>query len=76
MLKQRHLYVGCRVRYQPAHYGVDKWENGMVKEIPTHRDDAVRVVYNCNGKWDRFSEYTSAMTYMEDLRMGWMPNGK
>jgi hypothetical protein len=36
------LKIGDKVCYQPAHYGGERWENGMVKEIPDH--DSVRVV--------------------------------
>ena len=70
-LKQSDLKVGDSVRYQPAHYGNDRWENGVVKEIPAHTIEGVRVVYNCNGEWHRYQDYTSAMTHMEDLRKGW-----
>jgi hypothetical protein len=66
------LKVGDRVHYQPDHYKADdKWENGRVKEIPTHTNDSVRVVYNCGGNWDHFMDYTSALTNLRDLKMGW-----
>lgn len=69
-LKQTDLKVGDKVRYQPEHYG-EKFENGMVKVIPSHTNDAVRVVYNCNHEWDRYQDYTSAITRLTDLKKGW-----
>ena len=72
MIDQAKLKIGDKVHYQPEHYkDNDIWENGIVKEIPTHTTEAVRVVYNCNGKWDRFRDYTSALTNLRDLKMGW-----
>jgi hypothetical protein len=65
------LRVGDKVRYQPEHYGEDKWENGMVKSLPDHDTDQVRVVYNCNGDWKDFENYTSALTHKRDLFIGW-----
>jgi len=65
------LRVGDKVHYQPPQYGNTKWENGMIKEIPTHTDESVRVVYNCNGEWYRYRDYTSALTNLSDLRLGW-----
>jgi hypothetical protein len=70
-IKQSDLRIGSKVRYQPAHYGEERWENGIVKEIPSHTIEGVRVVYNCNEEWDRYEDYTSAMTCIEDLRKGW-----
>ncbi len=71
MIDIAKLKVGDKVHYQPDHYGKDKWENGMVKEIPEHTNDAVRVVYNCGGNWDEFENYTSALTNLRDLKLGW-----
>jgi hypothetical protein len=70
-LKQADLKVGDKVRYQPEHYGENQWENGVVKEIPRHTTDSVRVVYNCGGEWHRYQEYTSALTCLTDLKVGW-----
>ena len=66
-----NLRIGDKVHYQPSHYSDDKWENGMVKEIPDHTTEAVRVVYNCAGEWKNFKDYTSALTNIHDLNMGW-----
>lgn len=66
------LKIGDKVHYQPDHYkNEDKWENGIVKEIPDHTNTAVRVVYNCAGQWDRFKDFTSALTNIRDLKLGW-----
>ena len=72
------LRVGQKVHYQPEHYNDDEWENGIIKEIPegaTNPEslcfDSIRVVYHCNGHWDRYDEYTSALTNLRDLKLGW-----
>jgi len=65
------IRVGDKVHYQPEHYGDDEWENGMVKEVPDFSVDQLRVVYNCNGEWDRYEDYTSALTNIRDLKLGW-----
>lgn len=64
------LRVGDKVYYQPDHYSENEWENGMVKEIPDFPDH-VRVVYNCAGEWNNFKNYTSALTHIRDLKLGW-----
>lgn len=66
------LKVGNKVCYQPSHYREDEWENGMVKEIPGHTNNSIRVVYNCAGDWDNFKDYTSALTSLRDLSLGWL----
>lgn len=71
MVDVSKLKVGDKVHYQPSHYGPDKWENGIVKEIPEHSTAHARVVYNCAGEWDRFMDYTSALTHKRDLKLGW-----
>jgi len=71
MISITKLKVGDKVHYQPEHYGHDKWENGIIKTIPTHRNDGVRVVYNCDNNWDNYKDYTSAMTNLQDLNLGW-----
>lgn len=65
------LKIGERVCYQPDHYESDTWENGLVKEIPIHDSELVRVVYNCAGNWKDFKNYTSALTNLRDLSLGW-----
>ena len=81
MIDRKKLKVGDKVHYQPEHYSEDRWENGMIKEIPDFTVDnvqpvgygsnPVRVVYNCAGQWDNFKNYTSALTNLEDLKLGW-----
>ena len=78
------LKVGDKVYYQPEHYKnilvldntteesvTEKWENGLVKEIPDWSTDSVRVVYNCCGDWNNYKNYTSALTNVSDLYLGW-----
>ena len=65
------LKVGDKVYYQPSHYSENKWENGIVKEIPDFSLDSVRVVYNCRGDWKNYQNYTSALTNSRDLFIGW-----
>lgn len=65
------LRIGDKVHYQPEHYGNDRWENGLVKEIRNSVTDSVWVVYNCAGNWDRYMDYTSAKTNLRDLKLGW-----
>ena len=65
------LSVGDLVHYQPEHYGVDKWENGIIKEIRIEVRDAVWVVYHCAGRWGKFKDYTGAKTNLRDLKSGW-----
>jgi hypothetical protein len=43
----------------------------MVKEIPDHTNKHIRVVYNCAGEWDNFMNYTSQLTPIDKLKMGW-----
>ncbi len=72
MLRKEDLKVGDKVHYQPSYYlKDDKWENGVVKEIPEHTVSSVRVVYNCGGDWLNYKNYTSAMTDVMDLEKGW-----
>jgi hypothetical protein len=85
MVNISELKVGDKVHYIPDHYKnalleeyydgttvrKDKWENGIVKEIPEWSIDSVRVVYNCAGDWKNFKNYTSALTNIRDLNLGW-----
>lgn len=70
MLDIAKLTIGQKVHYQPKHFG-DKFENGMIKEIPEHTNTEVRVVFNCGGDWDNFQDYTSALTKISDLHLNW-----
>jgi hypothetical protein len=71
MIDIANLKVGQKVHYRPKHYGSKKWDNGIVKNIRAGRHLAVWVVYHCDGKWDRFMDYTGALTDVQDLEMGW-----
>lgn len=66
------LKIGDKVHYIPFK-GCDEseYENGMIKEIPDHTNTAVRVVYKCNGEWDRFKDYTSQLTNLNQIGLGW-----
>lgn len=72
MLRKEDVKVGDEVHYQPSHYlKEDRWENGIVKEVPEHTISSVRVVYNCGGNWHKYENYTSALTDCIDLNKGW-----
>lgn len=71
MIDIAKLKVGDKVHYQPEHYGDEKWENGIIKEIPEWSLDSIRVVYNCGGDWKNYKDYTSALTNIRDLKLGW-----
>ena len=71
MLDIATLSIGDKVHYQPEHYGDESWENGIIKEIRANNNDSVFVVYDCGGNWDRYTEYTSALTNLRDLKLGW-----
>lgn len=64
--------IGDKVRYTPfPDCGDSLIENGMVKEIPTHTDKEIRVVYHCADEWDNFMDYTSQLTPIDKLELGW-----
>jgi hypothetical protein len=72
MIDIAKLKIGDKVHYQPEHYVErNEWENGKIKEIRECVEDAVWVVYNCNGEWHRYQDYTSAKTNLRDLKLGW-----
>lgn len=72
MVDVAKLKKGDKVHYMPEHYiKENKYENGIVKEVPGSLYDSVRVVYNCNGDWVNYDDYTSALTNVRDLHLGW-----
>lgn len=71
MINITELKEGQKVYYQPDHYDNNEWENGLIKEIPEWSTDSVRVVYNCAGNWNDYRNYTSALTNVRDLHLGW-----
>lgn len=70
-IKAINLKVGDKVHYQPEHYDPDQYEVGIIKSIPEGSTDSVRVVYHCAGNWDNYMDYTSALTNVRDLHLGW-----
>lgn len=71
MIDITELSIGDKVRYQPEHYGDKEWESGIIKEIREDNIDGVWVVYDCNGDWRNYKDYTSALTNLRDLKLGW-----
>ena len=71
MIDISKLKIGDKVHYQPDYYRIDEYENGIVKEIRDNTNNSVFVVYNCAGNWDRFKDYTSVLTNLRDLKIGW-----
>ena len=71
MMNIKGLRIGSKVHYQPSHYNPNEYENGIIKEIRDNITDAVWVVYNCAENWDKYQDYTSAKTNINDLRIGW-----
>lgn len=66
------LKIGDKVHYVPFE-GCDEtlYQNGIVKEIPDFTIDSVRVVFNCAGEWGNFKNYTSQLTRIKQLKLGW-----
>ena len=71
MIDISKLSIGQKVHYKPVYFKEDEFENGLVKEIPEHGLDTVRVVYNCGGDWKTYKDYTGVLTYARDLQLGW-----
>lgn len=59
---------GDYVHYAP---GYGKKENGRIKSIKEDGTGAF-VVYHCAGEWERYKDYTGALTDLSDLHMGWV----
>ena len=73
MINIATIKIGSKVHYQPDHYKeTGKFENGIVKEIPEASLDSVRVVFYCGGDWINYKDYTSALTNVRDLYLGWI----
>lgn len=70
MVNTKELKKGDPVHYVPEHYKkTGNFENGIVKGFA--ENGGVFVVYNCNGDWDNYENYTAANTRPEDLFLGW-----
>jgi hypothetical protein len=67
MVDVKKLKPGDSVYYKPPN--MNGHENGVVKSITPN--GGVFVVYNCNGEWHKYMEYTAANTRPEDLFTGW-----
>ena len=59
--------AGNKVRFDPE-YNYKHYENGIVKKVT---ENGVFVVYNCDNNWDKYQDYTAALTRPQDLKMGW-----
>jgi hypothetical protein len=72
MIDISKIKVGDKVHYRPFKNCEDSLvENGKVKEIPDHTNSSIRVVFNCAGEWENFMNYTSQLTLIEKLAVGW-----
>jgi hypothetical protein len=69
-IKITHINVGDYVWYIPFNNCSNSdWELGKVKDISMIGEGNVRVVYHCDGEWDNWMNYTSALTNMTQLRI-------
>lgn len=68
MNPNEQLKPGDRVTYVPVH---GKPEIGIVKRINEHSPGSVFVVYNCDGEWSRYQDFTAASTNVRNLIKGW-----
>lgn len=48
----------------------NKKENGIVLRAATKY--SVYVVYNCDGNWNNYMNYTARLTVLCDLELGWV----
>lgn len=58
--------IGRWVEYRPNYGEPQKGRLKSWREGGVYRD-IVHVVYKCDEKWDRFSEYAAVPTFPEDL---------
>lgn len=61
------IKVGDYVHYTPD---AGPKENGRIKSIGS--DGRASVVYKCAGEWDKYQEYTGAVTELNRLSRGWI----
>jgi hypothetical protein len=72
MINIAEIKIGDRVHYTPFKgCNPESIENGIVKEVPDHTNNHIRVVFNCAGEWDNFMNYTSQLTPIDKLEKGW-----
>lgn len=63
---------GEKVHYIPySGCSINVIENGIVKSSAENSESEIRVVYHCNNDWENYSDYTSALTPISQLRKGW-----
>jgi hypothetical protein len=68
----KKLKPGDKVYYIPfENCPPYKITDGVIKSIPDHTDKEVRVVFNCNQEWDNYQDYTSQLTRIDQLELGW-----
>lgn len=72
MAKLTELKIGMRVCYSPDSNSLLNTENGIVKSFPEDYNGYVFIVYNCNGDWDNYMNYTGQSTKISRLIIGWM----
>lgn len=66
------LREGQRVHYIPFKGApLEKYQNGIIKEIPDFTDEEVRVVFHCAEDWGNYKNYTSQLTPVSRLKLGW-----
>ena len=69
MIDLNSIKIGTKVHYKPSYFPEYHYQNGIIKEIVNENE--VRVVYNCNNEWNNFMDYTSQLTNIKDLYLGW-----
>ncbi len=72
MIDITKIDVGFKVYYHDDSYQNKKFENGIIKEIPDWTTKQVRVVYNWGEDWKNYRDYTSQLTNVSDLHLGWI----
>ena len=74
-MEQIDIAPGDKVNYKRTPETDDRFsENGIVKEVISTTQ--VRVVYNCNYDWNNYKDYTSALTHIRNLTVGWKDNAR
>jgi hypothetical protein len=70
-LRMQDLKIGDKVRFVGVgDMGKINNEKGIVEGLIG--STRVYVVYNCNKDWENYSDYSSQITSLEDLRLGWV----
>lgn len=63
-----NILIGSKVHYTSPNGS--KVENGILKSINGDKTVAF-VVFNCNGDWDNYANYTAQSTPVSSLQLGW-----